>query len=143
MHFYETNHNYTVNNGTVTKATDGENNIVNANGIKEVIAPGGDYAYVLKDTGDFVKFYYYDKAGGNKPEFGEYVKYDDRFETKIASGVKEFIGRYYLTTTNDLCYYDEEEGTSKTIASGVTRCGFGWYELNGGDVYILYERRLS
>ena len=143
VHFYETNHNYTVNNGTVTKATDGENNNVNVNGLKEVGVPGGEYAYVLKDTGDLVKFYYYDKAGGDKPEFGEYVKYDDKFETKIASGVKE-VDEFgsYLTTTNDLCLYNEEEGTSQTIASGVKEFDDGLYLTTTNDLY-KYNREAS
>ena len=114
VHFYETNHNYTVNNGTVTKATDGENNIVNDNGIKDVLVKSQN-VYVLKHTGDLVKLQY-DNAG--------YVKYDDKFETTVAEGVVKVQNVtsnntfYYLTTTNDLCLYNDREEIT-TIASGV------------------------
>ena len=142
VHFYETDHNYTVNNGTVSKATDGENNIVNTNGIREVTVYEG-YAYVLKDTGDLVKFYYYDKEEGHAPSDGEYIKYDDKFETKIAEGVVKvqniegIIGNelYYLTTTNALYNYKGE--TSKTIASGVKEFKGEKIKVLGAELYYL------
>ena len=130
VHFNDTNHNYTVNAGIVTRIADGENNNNVTDGIaKDITVSEGGSAILLKNTGELYLITY-------NGEDGEYVQYEDEQGTQIATGVKEYYeDGSYLTISNELCGYDWNSETSFTLVSGVEK----YY---GDGIYISTENEL-
>ena len=120
--FNETNHNYNVDNGKVSKIDSD-----NLNKIRDAYVSSEGQLIVLKGTGELCK-------SGYTSRNGDWVKYDSENEVKIAENVKEFNSDYYyITNSNTLYLFD---GTK--IAENVKKVYpsfYLYYLTNNNELY--------
>ena len=90
----------------------------------------GYRAYILKENGEL---YFYVLSGTT-----QFVKFEQENAILIARNVKDVYDNYYLTNTNEYCYYDIDYGTSTTIANNVKEI-YGAYYLTTTNNYCYYN----
>lgn len=130
--FRDSDNNYNISNGIVTKVEES-----NINPIKSAYIKTDGTAIVLKDTGELCKFSY-DGADDIK-----YVEYNAGQETQIATGVRELcgndgVGDYYITNSNELYYYD---GNTASLGDNDVKEfeGYDGIMLTTSDELYYYE----
>jgi len=128
VHFNDTNHNYSIAAGEVNKIADGED----PSQIKEVYVDIGGKAIILKNSGEVYKFNYDSQIS--------YIKYEEEEATLLLSGVKKIYYTFegntftYITTSDDLFYYDLTTNESELIERDIKE-----YYPNGAFLTLSNE----